>query len=147
MASHYWFRSAQFKIEDSEQASTNPGCFGKSLAQWIAAHFAAMDYDTEVIAEDWGWCVMCVRGEFLLWIGCGCMSSDDTAPTAMDGLPDENTLVWHVFTVIEIPFFMLKSQLKKWCGVLDVASPMTRLDQELHAVLTANEAILFCEEP
>jgi len=143
----YWFRSLQFHIQDGEDAHTNPGCYGKSLAEWLAPEFAALGYDTEVIAEDWGWCVMCVRGDFLLWIACGAM----TDPARLDGhpvaQPATGDIVWHVFTAIEVPFFRIGSLLKKWMGRLDLIELREKLNLQLDAVLKANASIVFCEEP
>jgi hypothetical protein len=147
MESKYWFRSAQFKIQDAEDEFTNPGRFGKSLAQWLSAEFSALGYETEVIPEDWGWCVMCVRGEFLLWIGCGCVQSDGLLDSTHVIPLDESAIVWHIFTEVEVPFFKIKSLLRKWVGNLDLASPLNRLNHQLHMIIKSNESISLCEEP
>jgi len=70
------------------------------------------------------------------------INEDDT-----DSLPDVNDIVWHVFTEIEIPFFMLKSHVKKLLGQLDLSSPVNKLNKEIDGVLSSNESIIFCEEP
>lgn len=147
MESNYWFRSAQFKIQAKEDEFTNPGRFGKSLAEWLSAEFSALGYETEVIPEDWGWCVMCIRNEFLLWIGCGCVQPDDVFESTQENPPNENAIVWHIFTEAEVPFFKIKSLVRKWLGDLDLASPLCKLNQQLHTVVTSNESIAFCDEP
>ena len=147
MVSKYWFKSAQFKLQDGEEEQTNPDCFGKSLAEWLSTEFSKLGYETEVIPEDWGWCVMCERNDFLLWIGCGSMITTEVNEGDTDSLPDVNDIVWHVFTEIEIPFFMLKSHMKKLLGQLDLSSPVNKLNKEINAVLCSNESISFCEEP
>lgn len=70
----FWFRSSLFKIDPAEDEETNPFCYGKELAYWIRQRFIDLGYTVEdVIAEDWGWCVMLQRDPFMLWIGCGCV--------------------------------------------------------------------------
>jgi len=147
MANGYWFKSGQFKIQEGEEEETNPGCYGKSLAEWISGEFSGLGYHTQVIAEDWGWCVMCTRGEYLLWIGCGSMFTDDIAAGSPENPPDANEITWYVFTMIEVPFFMVKSLLKKWTGRLDLKTPLEKLKAELDSVLASNKNLAFCDEP
>lgn len=53
------FTSSQFPIEPNEDADTNPGIYGRALARWLAEQLAARDIATkEVVAEDWGLCVV-----------------------------------------------------------------------------------------
>jgi hypothetical protein len=146
MESKFWFKSNQFTLQKGEEDQTNPGCFGKSLAEWLAIEFSKIGYKTKIIPEDWGWCVMCERGEFLLWIGCASMDFDFDEDSE-DSPKDVNTIIWHVFTEIEIPFFMFKSHIKKLFGHLDVFTPLNKLNQEINTVLKSNESIHFCDEP
>lgn len=147
MESAICFRSAQFKIDGDEDELTNPGLYGKSLAQWLAAQFAKLGYETDAFPEDWGWCVMCVRGDYLLWIGCGCAELDESAAESLMVPPDAETVVWRIFTAIEVPFYKVGALVKKWTGQLDLSGPREKLNQQLDAVLKANESIVFCEEP
>jgi hypothetical protein len=147
MENAYWFRSTQFPVNDDEDGPADPASYGESLAQWLAVEFSALGYKAEVICEDWGWCVMCVRGDFLLWIACGCSEIDPAGRSATDGPPSAESIVWGVYTVIEVPFFMLRSLLRKWTGRLDLSAPLDKLGAQLHAMLAANPSITFCEEP
>jgi hypothetical protein len=53
------FTSSQFPIEPNEDADTNPGIYGRALARWLAEQLATRGIATkEVIAEDWGLCVV-----------------------------------------------------------------------------------------
>jgi len=140
----YNFKSNQFHLVEGEEEFTNPGCFGKSLAEWIATEIKQIGYDTEVIAEDFGWCVMCDRGDYLLWIGCANVLSEEILENTLDNPPNEDNIVWHVFSSIEIPFFMFKSHIRKWTGKLDIKSPLQKLDQHLEGVLKNNDTISFC---
>ena len=143
----YWFKSDQFNIQDGEEELTNPGRFGKSLAEWISSELSILEYETEVIPEDWGWCVMCSRNEYLLWVGCGNVLTEEVLNSTQDNPPDEKEIIWHVYTCIEIPFYRLKSKLKKIFGFLDTTAPKRKLDQEVKGILIANKTLSFCEEP
>lgn len=68
-----WIKTDFFGIEPGEDAATNPGRFGKSMANWLAEKFveSKIFQGAEVLSEDWGWCVMLQRKPFPLWVGCG----------------------------------------------------------------------------
>lgn len=72
------FNSGAFSPEPGEDEATNPGIFGKRLAEWIrdglpAAGFAA----GEVIAEDFGWLVPVESKSHSLYVACS--STDEAA--------------------------------------------------------------------
>jgi hypothetical protein len=53
------FSSSQFPIEPNEDEDTSPGIYGRALARWLAEELTARGVATkEVIAEDWGLCVV-----------------------------------------------------------------------------------------
>jgi hypothetical protein len=82
------FKSDFFKPIEGEDKETNPGCYGKALATWVAEKLRTRGVSVEsVLAEDWGWLVMVSRNPFLLWLGCG----------NVDGSPGE----WRVFVEAE----------------------------------------------
>ncbi|MFC1850511.1 hypothetical protein ACFL27_10000 [candidate division CSSED10-310 bacterium] len=146
MKEGYWFKSDLFQINKGEDKETNPGCYGKELGDWIGAKFRELGYEVEeLIAEDWGWCVICERNEFILWIGCGAVV--DMKEYDPESPPDVKNVVWHVFPAIEIPFFYLKSLFKKWLGKLDTGQPLRKLDDELKGILNTEPGIELCEEP
>lgn len=69
---YYLIRSSGFPIEPGEDADTNPGVFGRSLAKYLAAQIQARGWGVEsIIPEDFGYCVVLARKPLLLWIGCG----------------------------------------------------------------------------
>ena len=121
---------------------TNPGCYGKSLAAWLCDRFKALGYQTEVIPEDWGWCVMCESNDYLLWVGCGAMQNEEPIE---DQVPDLNDVVWHVFACVEVPSLFAK--IRRWRGKLDTEKPLEKLGVELKQVLESEPGIVFCEEP
>jgi hypothetical protein len=52
------FDSSAFAVIPGEDEETNPGIYGKALAQWLAEQLAAAGFSPQaVIAEDFGWCV------------------------------------------------------------------------------------------
>lgn len=83
------FQSEFFKPMHGEEEETNPGRYGKALAQWLAENLRARGVPVEdVIPEDFGWVVMLSRKPFMLWLGCG--------------NTDGNTTEWSVFPIAEI---------------------------------------------
>jgi hypothetical protein len=53
------FTSSQFPIEPNEDEDTHPGIYGRALARWLAEELATRGVGTkEVLAEDWGLCVV-----------------------------------------------------------------------------------------
>lgn len=82
------FHTDFFQREHGETEETNPGCYGKALAQWLAKNLRERGVAVEgVIPEDFGWVVMVSRKPFMLWLGCG--------------NTDGSTTEWHVFAVAE----------------------------------------------
>ncbi|MBN8282943.1 hypothetical protein [Zoogloea sp.] len=83
------FTSDFFKPIAGEEEQTNPGRYGKALAQWLAAQLKARGVSVEgVIPEDFGWVVMISRKPFMLWLGCG--------------NTDGSTTEWNIFPVAEV---------------------------------------------
>ena len=93
------FRSDLFAIDPREDEETNPFCYGKSLAEWVRTKFEGLGYHPEqVIAEDWGWCVMLKREPFMLWVGCGCNRAEfysKVTPEQKESFaPDGREVMW-----------------------------------------------------
>lgn len=148
MEKGFWFTSEIFPIEVGEDTETNPLCFGKSLAVWLEKKLLELGYTTEIIPEDWGWCVMCQSSEYLLWVGCSCIITEEQMQVYEgDNPPKGSEVVWHAFSSIEIPFFNLKSLFKKWTGRLDLDTPLETLNINLASILKSEAAIKFCDEP
>lgn len=82
------FRSSSFAVTPGEDDATNPGIFGKSLANWLAQQISADGFVAgEIIAEDFGWCVPVKTEPHRLYIAC----------SSEDGNPDS----WLVFVFAE----------------------------------------------
>lgn len=143
----YWFTSDLFTIHNGEDAETNPYCFGKELSEWLRAKLIEIGYEVEeVVPEDWGWCVMCKRDDFLLWVGC-CSLCEEKKDYNPEVPPLGTDVTWHVFPVSEIPFFYLKSLIRKLFGQLDTSKSLSKLDKEIEQILISEPRITFCEEP
>ena len=82
------FESEAFADPPGADAETNPGIFGKSLANWLSQQLKAQGSTPgEVIAEDFGWCVPLPQN---LYVAC---SSGEEAPNQ-----------WQVFVFAEAGF-------------------------------------------
>jgi len=82
------FESSAFEVTPGEDAATNPGIYGKALADWLAEQLRAAGFSVgDVIAEDFGWCVPVQSRPHSLYIAC--------ASTAEK--PDQ----WRVFAFAE----------------------------------------------
>lgn len=65
------FESAAFAVEPGEDDLTNPGVFGKALANWLAEQLRSSGSRTgEVIAEDFGWCIPVESKPHRLYVAC-----------------------------------------------------------------------------
>ena len=92
----------------------------------------------EVIAEDWGWCVMCTRDPALMWIGCGASEDPDN-----ETLPLPESIDWHCFVEAELPPWRALSKARK----VDKIALKQRLHAELQAILASEPRIRLISAP
>ena len=72
MKTYVEFRSTLFPPYEGEELETNPGIFGKRLAEFIYAGLNENGFSPrEPLGEDWGWLVELENDSFKLSIGCG----------------------------------------------------------------------------
>ena len=65
------FESSAFAVIPGEDDETNPGIYGKALAQWLAEQLRAAGFSPgAVIAEDFGWCVPIESEPHSLYVAC-----------------------------------------------------------------------------
>lgn len=65
------FESSAFAVTPGEDEDTNPGIYGKALAQWLAEQLRAAGFSTgDVIAEDFGWGVPVESKPHSLYVVC-----------------------------------------------------------------------------
>ncbi|WP_018693653.1 hypothetical protein [Algicola sagamiensis] len=148
MEAGYFFQSMMFDIKVGEDQETNPGCYGQVLAEWLCEKLKAYYPDADVVPEDWGWCVMCSCEDFLLWVGCGAMQTEESLAHYDEKAPPKGeAVVWHAFPHVEVPFFMFETRFRQWTGAIDLDGPLKELDTRLQTILNSEERIQFCEQP
>jgi hypothetical protein len=131
----FWLKSELFEPRPGEDAETNPGRYGKALAEWISTALNARGVDVEgVIPEDWGWCVMVAREPFRLWIGCGNVEQD----------PMAGELTWHCFVEAEAP---LRRFWEKWSRAAAMQTETARLGSLLADAFAIEPRIRMVAEP
>lgn len=137
---NHCFTSDLFEVEPGEDEQTNPHRYGKRLSHWLAEKLFDNGYpNVEVIPEDWGWCVMCSRQPFLLWIGCGNSESIETIENPEPLETQE--IVWQCFVVTEVPFW------KRIFGRPETKTSENELDKKLLALLSSEPRIRMVECP
>ena len=136
----YWFRSTLFDLEPGEDSETNPGLYGRQLANWLRDRFRSLGYSVEdVIPEDFGWCVMCQRDPYMLWVGCVSVPDDEDYGSD-DCPPSKENVLWQVMAVAEVPFF------KRLFGGIDANAGLAKLDSDLRRTLEREAGIVMVDE-
>lgn len=130
------FYSSKFGIDPREVEQTNPYLFGRELSNWLSDQLRRRGYRTEVVPEDWGWCVVCQREPYTLFVAC--MSAldrnlvqrcEDSASTA--------DILWRAVPVAEVSFW------KRLGGKVDFESGLEKLRKDVKALLDAESSIRF----
>jgi len=81
-------QSSRFAIEPGEDKETNPGIYGRALAQWLATQLPVFGWRVKgCIAEDFGWLVGVEDSKFRLFVACA---------NGHDGADS-----WQAFTFVE----------------------------------------------
>jgi len=138
---HLWFKTDKFEIVPGEDDETNPLCFGKQLAEWLRIKLISCGYEVEpVIPEDWGWCVMCSRKPFMLFVGCVSMH-DYAVSKPSDPIPKGNDVVWTCTVFAE------QSLLGRIFKRIDTAEAVEKLFSQIHIALSSEPDITFIDEP
>ena len=116
------FESTSFPIADGEDDETNPGLFGKSLAEWVAKRLRSRGIAAaDVIAEDFGWCVSVPLPPYTGYVAC-CSVND---------VGDQ----WQVFAFVE------GGLLRRLIGRDERAVHLASLYSELKACLEESAEI------
>jgi len=122
----YCFETDKFKIVKDEDVETNPGIYGRELSAWLEKQFLSLGYSIEkVLAEDWGWCIICYDKSYLLWIGCS-------------GEYYDEKLIWNCFAEAEKPLF--SNPFKK----INTKEALNKLDGELFELLNKHFSLIAC---
>ena len=73
------FTSSAFQPSPGEDAETNPGIFGRSLAEWLAQTLPAGGLPTgEVVPEDFGWLVPVLTSPHKTYVACASSEEPDS---------------------------------------------------------------------
>ena len=84
----FTFQSMLFPIIPDEDEETNPGIYGKALAQWLFENLHEYSITPiEIITEDFGWCILVKDDTYSLYITCT--------------NEEEETDQWAIFAFIE----------------------------------------------
>jgi hypothetical protein len=139
-AEGYWFTSTRFEAEADEDQETNPRMYGRQVAGWLREQFTLLGYEVEeVIPEDWGWCVMCQRSPFWLFVACVNLRDYAYAKEGDPPLPKDQ-LLWNVVPMAEMPPFKYLLRRKP-----DTSQALAKLNAELGSIL-ANEPTIQLRE-
>jgi hypothetical protein len=147
----FFFRSDLFLIDPKEDEETNPFCYGKSLAEWLRIKFSELGYQPEqVIAEDWGWCLMLKREPFMLWVGCGNDRSEfyDKVTPEQKGsfVPDGREILWCCFVGSDTPIWT-SFFWKKLIGQASTHEQVSIATNQLQSILSNEARIQVAAEP
>ena len=140
-APSFWFTSTRFNVEPGEDEETNPRMYGRQLARWLREKFVSLGYPAEeVIAEDWGWCVMCQREPYRLWVGCVNLRDYAYAKEG-DPPPTQEMLLWNTVPMAELPFFKYLLRRKP-----SMSEGLSMLGTQLRETLEAEPSIRLVPE-
>lgn len=143
-----YFTSNLFQIVKGEEEDTNPGRYGKELGTWLCERLRSRGYhEAEVFPEDWGWCVMCSRQPFMLWVGCGSMPTEEVMNSTSEDPPATEKIVWTAYPIAEIPFFFVRAQILKLLGKIETEPSRQKLLNELRDILSSDSDIHFVDDP
>jgi len=122
----YCFESDKFRIVDGEDDNTNPEIYGLEFSKWLEQELINLGYSIqEILAEDWGWCVICQDKPFLLWVGC-------------QGEFYNKKLVWSCFAEAEKLLF--RNPFK----TINMKQPLDNLNKDLLKLLKNNFSLINC---
>jgi hypothetical protein len=66
-----WIETTGFEPEPGEEEESNPGRYGRTFARWLAERFRDRgEHVKDIVAADWGWCVILQREPYPLYVGC-----------------------------------------------------------------------------
>lgn len=121
------FGSPIFAVEPGEDEATNPGVYGKALAEWLSARLRETGVPCgDVIAEDFGWLVSVESKPHALYVVC----------TNYDGRTD----AWRLFIFAE------GGLLARLLGRDERASQVEALYARVREVLDAEAGIADLRE-
>ena len=122
MKTQVQFRSAKFPAYKGEESESNPGIWGKRLAEYLAKKLSEKGIKTkEFFAEDWGWYIPIQNEEFDLAICCGHQGGDNDQ--------------FLCFTYPSTPV------VRKLYKEIDATAQLTRLVEAMQQILSSDPEI------
>jgi hypothetical protein len=116
------FESTAFPVADEEDAETNPGIFGKSLAEWLSRRLKESGVPADApFAEDWGWCVELANQKHRTGLAC---ASEDNEKTA-----------WRVYAFVDLGL------LGQFRGKDAAVNAVNELIARVKALLTSEQSV------
>lgn len=102
-----YFKSSKFKVIPYGGRDINPGILGKSLSEWITSQLKGSKYEvSEVIEEDFGYCLIVKKKPYWLWIGCSGFSEYQYPEEGLsEGIAADfplETIEWRVWVTTEM---------------------------------------------
>jgi hypothetical protein len=71
VSDHVEFTTTYFVVVPGEDDDTNPGIFGRALAEWVAQRLQVRGVPVDrIVSEDFGRCVFVKRKPIMLFIAC-----------------------------------------------------------------------------
>ena len=103
-------------MEPGEDSETNPGIYGRALARWVAERLNKRGLVVEqVLAEDFGRCVLIRSKPFKLWVACASLDGSRTR--------------WQMFIALE------QNPITKLFTRADPESDLKKLREQFRAVV------------
>ena len=100
ISDHVVFSSSRFQVQPGEDAETNPGIYGRALAEWVATRLDGRGVSVlGMRAEDFGRCIVIQRWPFRLWVACA--SLDGNAGRWQMFIALEQNPIWKLFTRVD----------------------------------------------
>ena len=121
------FESVAFPVAKGEDEETNPGIFGRSLAEWLSKQLKQRGVPTTgVIAEDFGWCVAVASDADKLYVACSSANDSETS--------------WQVFAFSDSGLF------KRFLGKNKSSEALGELHRTVKQILGENPAVRALQE-
>jgi hypothetical protein len=85
------FESDAFPVTEGEDSATNPGVYGKALADWLSAKLNERGTGAKApFAEDWGWCVEIAGHPHPTGLACTSEAEEGMSPS------------WRVYAFVDL---------------------------------------------
>ena len=92
------FESNAFPVTPGEDEQTNPGIFGRALAEWVRDRLRERGLPAgDIIPEDFGWCVPVALPPHAVYVAC----ANEGGPEGPQPRTETRFLGWQLFVFVE----------------------------------------------